>query len=182
MGSDIRETEVPFDIDRPLTQKEIEQMIFYCTHDVEETIKIFLEKIDDFNAMFDIIKAFPDQVNLGNIGDSEARITAKVLGCQKQKFNDEFDFFFLDCLDIQKYANVIDWFQQRRDEMQKTMEVIHEMWNKGMDVDDWQVKHDFYKQNLTIDVAGIPHTFGFGGLHGAVAQPCHRKGAISMEG
>ena len=37
LGSDIRETEVPFDIDRPLTPEEMEQMIFYCTHDVEET-------------------------------------------------------------------------------------------------------------------------------------------------
>ena len=42
LGSNIKETEVPFDIDRKLTKKEIEQTIFYCRHDVEETIKVFL--------------------------------------------------------------------------------------------------------------------------------------------
>lgn len=178
LGSDIRETEVPFDIDRPLTPEEMEQMIFYCTHDVEETIKIFMEKIDDFNAMSGIVQAFPDQVNLGNIGDSEARITARVLGCQRQRFTDEFDFFFLPCLKLNKYAYVMEWFRERRDEMRKTMAPFNEMRDRGLEVDDWQVKHDFYQQSLQTTVAGIPHTFGFGGLHGATEKPCHRKGAI----
>lgn len=35
MGSNIKETEVPFDIKRKLTEKEIEQTVFYCRHDVE---------------------------------------------------------------------------------------------------------------------------------------------------
>lgn len=98
LGSDIKESEVPFDIDRPLTPQEIEQTVFYCRHDVEETIKVFLQTADVFEAMHGIIQAFPDMVSLSNIGDSEARITAKVLGCRKQEFNDEFDFFFLPCL------------------------------------------------------------------------------------
>ena len=53
LGSDIRETEVPFDIDRKLTEAEIAQTVFYCRHDVEETIKVFMETVDDFNAMQD---------------------------------------------------------------------------------------------------------------------------------
>ena len=78
LGSNIKETEVDFNIDRKLTQEELQQTVFYCTHDVEETIKVFLEKIDDFNAMYGIIRAFPDMVSLSNIGDSSARITAGV--------------------------------------------------------------------------------------------------------
>ena len=35
MGNDIRETEVPFDIDRPSTDKEKAQTEFYCNNDVE---------------------------------------------------------------------------------------------------------------------------------------------------
>lgn len=178
LGSDIRETEVPFDIDRKLTQEEIEQTVFYCTHDVEETIKVFMEKIDDFNAMQGIVQAFPEQVNLSNIGDSEARITAKVLGCRKKQYNDEFDFFFLPCLRIKKYKAVVEWFTKRRDEMKAKMQPIYEMRAKGIEVDDYQIKRDFYKQSLTVDVAGVPHTFGFGGLHGAPAKPVHYKGAI----
>ena len=116
LGSDIKESEVPFDIDRPLTPQEIEQTVFYCRHDVEETIKVFLQTADVFEAMHGIIQAFPDMVSLSNIGDSEARITAKVLGCRKQEFNDEFDFFFLPCLRLNKYKYkyVQDWFEQKK--------------------------------------------------------------------
>lgn len=169
LGSNIKETEVPFDIDRPLTQQEIEQTVFYCRHDVEETIKVFMEKIADFNAMHGIVQAFPDMVNLSNIGDSEARITAKVLGCVKQDFNDEFDYFFLPCLRLNKYKCVQDWFEQKRQEA------------LAMDLqncDKYDKKLWYKSQNLETIVAGIPHSFGFGGLHGAESKPIHKTGQI----
>ena len=37
LGNDIQETGVSFDIDRPLTQKEIDMTFEYCIHDVEQT-------------------------------------------------------------------------------------------------------------------------------------------------
>ena len=44
---------------------------------------------------------------------------------------------------------------------------------------DKYLKQAWYKsQNLETIVAGIPHTFGFGGLHGAPDKPVHRKGQI----
>lgn len=178
LGSNIKETEVPFDLDRKLTPEEIEQTVFYCTHDVEQTIKVFMEKIDDFNAMKGIVQAFPEQVNLSNIGDSEARITARVLGCQRRQYADEFDYFFLPCLRLKKYKFVQDWFEQKREEMKVIMQPIYDMRDRGIVVDDFQLKREFYNQNLTVDVAGIPHTFGFGGLHGAAATPVHYEGAI----
>ena len=116
LGSNIKETGVPFDINRKLTKAEIEETIKYCRHDVEQTIKIFLEKIDEFNAMHGIVQAFPNMVSLSNIGDSEARITAKVLGCVKQDFKDEFDYFFLPCLRLNKYKYVQDWFEEKKKE------------------------------------------------------------------
>ena len=169
LGSDIKESEVPFDIDRPLTPQEIEQTVFYCRHDVEETIKVFLQTADVFEAMHGIIQAFPDMVSLSNIGDSEARITAKVLGCRKQEFNDEFDFFFLPCLRLNKYKYVQDWFEQKRKEalsldLQNRSEYDKKTWYKS--------------QSLETLVAGIPHTFGFGGLHGATEKPSHFTGAL----
>lgn len=178
LGSNIKETEVPFDLDRKLTPEEIEQTVFYCTHDVEQTIKVFMEKIDDFNAMKGIVQAFPEQVNLSNIGDSEARITARVLGCQRRQYADEFDYFFLPCLRLKKYKFVQDWFEQKREEMKVIMQPIYDMRDRGIVVDDFQLKREFYNQNLTVNVAGIPHTFGFGGLHGAAATPVHYEGAI----
>lgn len=172
LGDNIKETEVPFNINRPLTKAEIEMTVQYCRHDVEETIKIFLEKIDDFNAIHGIIQAFPDMVNLSNIGDSEARITAKVLGCRKQSYDDEFDYQFLPCLRLKKYKFVQDWFADRRDEMKERLQS-----NQGGD--DYWIKRDFYSQSLeNVIIAGIPHTFGWGGLHGASATPIHRTGQI----
>lgn len=171
MGSDIRETETPFDIDRPLTREEMDGMVYYCQHDVEETIKVFMHKIDDFNAMKGIIDAFPEQVDLRNIGDSSARITAKVLGCQKTDRTDEFDWFYLPCLQIQKYRNVVDWFEEQR-------KYIHDRLQTIAPAQAGLIINDFYKRKLTVDVAGIPHTFGFGGLHGAADHPVHYKGQI----
>lgn len=169
LGSNIKETGVPFDINRKLTKAEIEETIKYCRHDVEQTIKIFLEKIDEFNAMHGIVQAFPQMVSLSNIGDSEARITAKVLGCVKQDFNDEFDYFFLPCLRLNKYKYVQDWFEEKKKEA------------LAMDLqncDKYDKKLWYKSQNLETIVAGIPHSFGFGGLHGAESKPIHKTGQI----
>ena len=169
LGSNIKETGVPFDINRKLTKAEIEETIKYCRHDVEQTIKIFLEKIDEFNAMHGIVQAFPNMVSLSNIGDSEARITAKVLGCVKQDFKDEFDYFFLPCLRLNKYKYVQDWFEGKKKEA------------LAMDLqncDKYDKKLWYKSQNLETVVAGIPHSFGFGGLHGAADTPIHKTGQI----
>lgn len=169
LGSNIKETGVPFDINRKLTKAEIEETIKYCRHDVEQTIKIFLEKIDEFNAMHGIVQAFPNMVSLSNIGDSEARITAKVLGCVKQDFKDEFDYFFLPCLRLNKYKYVQDWFEEKKKEA------------LAMDLqncDKYDKKLWYKSQNLETIVAGIPHSFGFGGLHGAADTPIHKTGQI----
>lgn len=169
LGSNIKETGVPFDINRKLTKAEIEETIKYCRHDVEQTIKIFLEKIDEFNAMHGIVQAFPNMVSLSNIGDSEARITAKVLGCVKQDFKDEFDYFFLPCIRLNKYKYVQDWFEEKKKEA------------LAMDLqncDKYDKKLWYKSQNLETVVAGIPHSFGFGGLHGAADTPIHKTGQI----
>lgn len=172
LGSSIKETEVPFDIDRKLTQKEIEQTVFYCRHDVQQTIKVFLQKIDDFNAMYGIIKAFPDMVSLSNIGDSEARITAKVLGCRKKDFNDEFDIFFLPCIQLKKYKYVMDWFNDKIQAFKKRLSTAKES-------EIHWLKDNFYKsESLNTIIAGVPHTFAFGGLHGAPDKPSYFKGAL----
>lgn len=162
LGSNIKETEVPFDIDRKLTRKEIEQTIFYCRRDVEETVKVFLQKIDDFNAMHDIVKAF--KLPLSCIGDSEARITAKVLGCSRRDYSDEFDYYYLPCIKLNKYKCVQEWFEQKR---------LEALSLDLQNASDYEKKAWYKKQSFEIEVAGIPHTFGFGGLHGATEQPSH---------
>ena len=168
-GHNIKETSVPFDINRRLTQEELEETIKYCQNDVYETINIFMEDIDQFNAMFGIIKAFPDMVSMRDIGDSEARLTAKVLGCNRTEYHDEFDFYVLPCVDIKKYHVVVEWFEECAKEASKL----------NLNHADDATKREWYKsKSFTIDVAGVPHTFGFGGMHGAPIDPIHRIGAM----
>ena len=163
MGNNIKETSVPFNIDRKLTKKEIKEVIKYCTWDVENTAEVFMENIDTFNAFLEIIKAFPDQLSLFNLKDSGAQITANVLGCERTEWDDEFDFFFVPCLELKKYKHVQDWFAQ----------FIGQKFEHESD------KKNFYKTtSLTVDVAGVPHTFGFGGCHGAPESPLCAQGGL----
>lgn len=165
MGHNIKETSVPFDIDRKLTQEEIEQTIFYCRHDVHETVEVFLHRIAEFEAQMGIVDAFG--LDLSCVGDTEARITAKVLNCRKQDLGDEFDYYFLPCLKLRKYRYVMDWFQ----ELKKT---APDPRSKSFEIK----RKAFYSQELVTNVAGIPHKFGFGGLHGAIDHPVHMTGYI----
>lgn len=154
MGNDIRETDVDFNIQRPLTAEELESTIKYCTHDVEQTVEVFLRRIADFNSAMHIVREF--ELGLNAIGETFTRLTSKVLGCNRKEYNDEFDVKFLPCLQIKKYKHVIDWYKQQLKQKDESI----------------------YNTFLTTNVAGVPHTFGFGGLHGAPDKPIHVKGAI----
>lgn len=150
MGNDIRETTIPFDLDRKLTHKEVRETIKYCMHDVEQTLEVFRKRKDDFNAHIDLIETF--NLPLDKINLTQAQMTAIIIGCKKQERDDEFDLEFVDCLEIKKYKSIVDWFKNRA--------------NRN------------YKNSLTVDVCGIPHTFGWGGLHGCLDKPLHSKGKI----
>ena len=163
MGHNIKETSVPFNIDRKLTKEEIEQTIFYCRHDVEETIEVFLHRIAEFEAQMGLVDVF--SLDLSAVGDTEARITAKVLDCKKQDLGDEFDYYFLPCLKLKKYRYVMDWFQSLKKMAPDPRSKSFELKRKA-----------FYSQELVANIAGIPHKFGFGGLHGAIDHPVHLTG------
>lgn len=44
----IVESSVPFDIDRPLTPEELEEVVRYCKYDVDSTIKLYQERKEDY--------------------------------------------------------------------------------------------------------------------------------------
>lgn len=150
MGDDIRETDVPFDLPRKLTYEEIRQTVKYCTHDVKETIEVFRRRKSEYDAQVDLIKTF--DLNFNNISSTQARLTANIIGCHKKKHDDEFDLIFVDTLRIKKYEYVLDWFKNP----------------SNMN----------YKSSLSMDVCGVPHQFGWGGIHGCPDKPVHAKGKI----
>lgn len=142
MGNDIRETSVPFDIDRKLTDEEIEQTFYYCTHDVEQTIEVWLARKAEFDAAMGLVKIF--NLPLTYMGKTGAQRVAKILGGKGKKFDDEFDFPIVDTLRLKKYRVVRDWYRNPEN-------------------------HD-YKKKQKVMIAGVEHTLAWGGLHGAIKK------------
>lgn len=142
MGHDIKESEIPFDIDRKLTDEEINETIKYCQHDVEETIEVFLRRKNEFDARMGLIKMF--NLNISCINQTDAQLTALVLDAHRQHHDDEFDIEFPPTLKVEKYREVVEWYEnpENRD----------------------------YSKSLEIDIAGVPHIFAWGGIHGAIPQ------------
>lgn len=150
MGNDIRESSVPFDIDRKLTQEEIDETVKYCRHDVQQTIEVFLKRSDEFNTTMFFIKHF--KLSLDFLSKTKAQLAAHILGGNRKgkMFDDEFHFPILDCLELKKYKFVADWYKNPKN-------------------------HTYSKSQEDVMVAGVPHTFSWGGGHGA-RKKFHIKG------
>lgn len=152
MGNNIKESSVPFDVDRKLTETEIAETVKYCRYDVEQTIEIFLKRIDEFNTMMYFIKHFG--LPISSISKTKAQLAAEILGGNKKgsTFDDEFEFPLVDCLDLKKYRYIADWYKNPNN-------------------------HNYSKSQDEMLVAGVPHTFSWGGGHGAIPK-YHSKGAF----
>ena len=140
MGNSIKESSVPFNIDRKLTPEELEETVKYCRHDVEQTIEVFIQRKEEFESHMGLIKMF--NLPLSYLGKTKAQLSAIILEARKQDRDDEFEIQLPDTLEIKKYKEVISWYKnpENRD----------------------------YQKRLEIDVAGVPHVFGWGGIHGAL--------------
>ncbi|MBM7836426.1 hypothetical protein [Clostridium sardiniense] len=139
MGNDIRETTIPFDIDRKLTTKELDEVIFYCNHDVEQTMEVFINRIEEFEAHMGLIKTF--KLPLKYINKTKAQLSSIILGAVKKDHDDEFNISIVDTIRLKKYKWVLEWYLNPL--------------NKD------------YKKSLKVDIEGVIHVFSWGGLHGA---------------
>ncbi|OTQ84475.1 DNA polymerase [Bacillus subtilis subsp. subtilis] len=143
MGSRIKESSVPFDIARALTEKEIKEVVEYCIHDVKQTIEVFDNKKEEFESQLALIEAFDLEMSM--FTKTKAQLSAFILGAEKQgNRGDEFELRFPNTLKIEKYKHIVDWYRNP----------------ENLD----------YKKNLKVDVAGVPHIFAWGGLHGALPK------------
>lgn len=145
MGNDIRETTVPFDINRKLTDDEIAETVKYCRHDVEQTIEVFMHRKSEFDARMDLLKMF--DLPLTYMGKTDAQLTAHILGARqpKRQRDDEFDIAPLPCIELGPYEFVRTWFLAAAREQD-------------------------YSATLDFEIAGCPHKAAWGGIHGALSQ------------
>jgi len=143
MGKSIKETSVPFDIDRKLTPDEIKETIKYCRYDVEQTLNVFLERKSEFDAAMGLVKIF--NLPLSYVGKTGAQRVAKILGGKRKFFNDDpFLFQIVSTLKLSKYKKCADWYKCKEN-------------------------HDYDKKQI-VKIGKIPHVLAWGGLHGAIGE------------
>ena len=140
MGNDIKETTVPFNIDRKLLPNEISEVVNYCDHDVEQTMQVFLNRSEEFTSHLSLITTFKLQLKF--INKTKAQLSAIILNATMQKRNDEFNITIPDTIKLNKYKFIDTWYRDK----------------SNLD----------YKKSLDVEIAGVPHTFAWGGLHGAI--------------
>lgn len=150
LGMNIEETQVDFNLNRPLTPEELEATIHYCKWDVAATAKLltlrksYLECKIQLGEMCGLSPA--KALYLTN-----ARLTAKYLGATFVKRYDGRDYVFPNNLNISIIPEpILDFFLQIRD-MSISDEVL-------------------FKRKLVIKIGGCPCVYAWGGVHGSLTQ------------
>ena len=153
LGLDIEETEVDFNLDRPLTPEEVALTIKYCKHDVDCT-----ERLTDLRENY-----LKNKIYLGglkgldevkSLSMTNAKLTAAYLDAHTSLTPEEMG------KDERKYAypkNLIRYYIPGE---------VFEFFNRLYDPD---VSDDeLFKSKLKIYSGDCPVTIGFGGIHGAI--------------
>ena len=153
-GMSIEESEVDFNLDRPLTKEELKLTIEYCMHDVDATEKITEIRKDYLNNKIYLggLKGIaPTQA----LAMTNAKLTAAYLDARRIKeYDDERDY---------KYPENL-----RREYIpQEVFSFFDRLYDKSIP------SEDLFKSKLNLTVGGCPVTLGFGGIHGAI--PFHQE-------
>jgi hypothetical protein len=147
LGSNIKETSVPFDIDRQLTKEEIKEISKYCIHDVKESIKVYEARTEEFESQLGLIEMFGLDMSLFN--KTKAQLSAHILGAEKHDDRgDEFEYIFPDTIKLDKYKYIKEWYENPENRRYTD--------DKGK------------KLQLKTNIAGVEHVLGFGGCHAAI--------------
>ena len=151
LGDSIEETTVPFDIDRKLTDEELKEVEKYCRHDVEETVKVLFETLPDFTAQLGLVKLSRPQY----LSKTQTQMASIILKAEKTDTYDEFKIDIPDTLKLDKYKFIADWYLDKE--------------NRS------------YDKSLETTVAGVLHSFAWGGVHGALERYHHKGNILIMD-
>ena len=162
MGFPIVESSVDFNIDRPLTPEELEDVIKYCKTDVDRTVDLYKARKEDYIDAKILIAEMYNVPPEEAIGLTNAKLCARILGAKAQKFDDERDYVIPDNIDVSLIPKIVlDFFMLIRDKSIPNTKLFGAgKGSKGMDLKAW-IKTSFGK---------CPVTYAWGGVHGA--KPC----------
>lgn len=148
LGLPIRGTPVPFDIDRPLTEEEVEKVIRYNRYDVELVMELVQVRKDYLNGKLSLGKMKGLEPHRA-LYSTNAKATAMFLGANKKEHHDERNYEYPDNLNKELIpAEAFDFF----DKLQDTS------------IPDEEI----FKSKLTFPLQHLTCTLGFGGIHGAI--------------
>lgn len=138
-GKKISESEISFNIDRRLLDKEKIEVESYNLDDLDQTYDNFISTIDEFNLKLDIAKEF--NLSLDVLNMTSTQIAEKVLGAKRIKG-----------IETQYVAP----------KMYDNLQV------KNQELIDFYLNEEFRNgKNIEIMLCGVEHKIGSGGIHGA---------------
>ena len=141
MGENIKESSVPFDLNRYPTKTEIDELITYCLHDVKMTFKVFEQVYYRYEAQLGLIEYFDLEESMFN--KTEAQLSGIILGAKRPNYerNDAKEFDIVDSIKLSKYLEVKKWYEN--------------------------YSNREFNNYLRVKVYGVETDFGWGGLHSA---------------
>lgn len=150
LGMDIKETQVDFNLDRRLTQEEIELTIKYCSYDVDATEKLFEIRAsyrDNKLTLAAMAGIAPEKA----LRMTNATLTAKYLSAQRKEFDDEREYVYPDNL-LREYIpqGVFDYFNR--------------IYDKSIS------DEELFKAKYESSIGDCSYTLGFGGIHGCLGK------------
>ena len=168
-GHNIHESSVDFRLDRPLTEAEKAETVKYCTNDVEEAMNVFLENINDFNALLWLVKEY--NFPLSYMSKTKAQISAEILECEPKDRGDEWDLSVLPCIRLRDKKRMLT---VKRKKTKGEVETGNDK-NVGkvfMRPDEWFLKSEYqdYRYYFETEVAGVLHVLAWGGIHGGLKK------------
>ena len=150
LGMSVQESTVDFNIDHPLTDAELEEMIFYCKHDVEATRQLITTRKSYLQGKLNVgrMAGLDDAKSLSM---TNAKLTAAFLKAQKpnKPWTDEREYQYPENLKREYIPQeVFDFFDRMKDP---------------------SIPDDvLFKSKLKIDLNGTPCVIGYGGIHAAI--------------
>lgn len=148
LNMNIQETEVSFDLDRPLTKEELSLTIAYCKHDVDATEELMLLRKDYLKTKLNLGK----RAGIGEVkslSSTNAKLTAMMLRAKRREWNDGRDYVYPENLDVSVIPQaILDFF-----------ETIH----------DTSIPDEtLFKTSFEIEIGGMPCKYAWGGVHGSL--------------
>ena len=155
----IVESSVPFDIDRPLTPEELDEVIRYCKNDVDATVRLYRAR-DDYLTSKKVVGNIYGVPEDEALGLTNAKLSARVLNAKGVKRTDERDYRLPDCLDPNLIPEpILSFFMQIRDLSIPDAKLFGtgKQGSKGETLKIW----------IETSAGRCPVTYAWGGVHGA---------------